>query len=454
MFWLAVAFVSLLLAGGIVYLRARNIQSRNNELSELIADKTKILEEQNQKLELHQNHLEVLVKVRTRELERAKEKAEESDRLKSAFLANMSHEIRTPLNAIVGFSEILTLKFTQEGRSEEVEEIKQIITNSTRGLLRLIEDILEISQADAGSLQVEKTDVDIGELCTRLSTLYSVRIRDLAEDLVFKSEIEAGEGLLIETDGHRVEQILINLLDNAIKFTDTGSITLKIELDRETVRISVVDTGIGISASQQSNVFGRFVKTEKTQNRLYGGVGLGLSICQSLSELLGGSIELESEEGVGSTFTLVLPFAAAQLPNQDKAAETLDASYDWSGKRVLVAEDEESNYLLMESLIAPTGASIERALDGDEAVRKAIEDPHLDLVLMDIRMPLLDGVEAVNLIKASKPSLAVIAQTANVMVNDRDSLLQAGFDDSVEKPFDQLSLLALMDSYLSKSHSL
>lgn len=354
----------------------------------------------------------------------AKEKAEESNRLKSAFLANMSHEIRTPLNAIVGFSGILA-------STEEVEDKKEyvdIIESNNTLLLQLISDILDLSKIEAGTLDFSFSEVDVNALLSEVTQASRLRLK--TDKVVINFEERLPE-CVIMTEKNRLLQVVTNFVSNAIKFTEKGSITLGYRLRDDNLYFYVKDTGCGIPKNHVKLVFGRFVKL----NSFAQGTGLGLSICETIITRLGGEVGVDSEEGEGSTFWFTLPYEPVVLvENKEEHVDEEKASIsaDTGRLTILIAEDNASNYKLFESILKKDYNLI-HAWNGQEAVDlfKA-HNPHL--ILMDIKMPVLDGYAATSQIRALSHSVPIIAVTAFAFADDERRIAQSGFDDYTPKP--------------------
>ena len=356
------------------------------------------------------------------ELLSARDRAEESNRLKSAFLANMSHEIRTPLNAIVGFSGILA----SAEEEQEKQEYISIIENNNALLLQLIGDILDLSKIEAGTLEFVYTDIELNELMREKENIIRMKVREGVE-LVFEQKCEACR---IHTDRNRLSQLIINLLTNAAKFTHEGSIRFGYEQRGRELYFWVTDTGCGIPAARKDTVFERFVKL----NSFKQGTGLGLSICKTIVEHLGGTIGVESEEGEGSTFWFTLPYVAGKSgpePERETAQHpTLTVEKD--KLVILVAEDNESNYRLFESILHHDYILL-HAWNGQEAVDLFREQrPHL--VLMDINMPVMNGYEATAEIRKLSEDTPIIAVTAFAFASDEQKVLSSGFNGYMPKP--------------------
>lgn len=380
------------------------------------------------------------------ELTTAKEKAEESDKLKSAFLANMSHEIRTPMNAILGFATLLkNKKLTDKKRNEFID----LINVNCRQLLRIITDIIDISKIEAGQISIYNKNFNLNKALSDLVAGFRSQVATLKKslDLIFKPELDDTQAD-IYTDKIRLEQILSNLLSNSIKFTDRGKVELGYYIrNKQELIFYVKDTGIGITPEEQTVIFERFRQVSTSYNKLYGGTGLGLSISKGLAEKLGGSIWLESEVEKGSTFYLSIPYKPAIVVNKTPQIQT-DTNYNWSGKTILIAEDEEANFILLETLLKTTNAKVVWAKNGFETVNLCTKDNSIDLVLMDIKMPDMNGMEATKKIKKVRKSLPIIAQTAYAMSTDEDNCLRAGCDDYFAKPLKIETILEKINKYL------
>ncbi len=379
------------------------------------------------------------------ELTLAKNKAEESDRLKSAFLANMSHEIRTPLNAILGFSGLL--RDVSESR-EKTGEYVDIIDSSGQQLLTIIDDILEISKIEADQISISPDTININKVMRELYQLFSRQAELKNLELSFLGDYK-GDFYTI-TDENRLKQILCNLLNNAIKFTSEGKIQFGYETGEDDLRFYVIDTGIGVSADERSIIFKPFRQVETGSTRNYGGNGLGLSISKALVEKLGGTISVESEPMKGSSFSFTIPYIRCTAPGE--IIETLHEEIlnnRWNHHTILVAEDEMFNFSYIEEILNKTKVQILHAWDGKEAVEFVRLHPEISLVLMDIKMPEMDGYTATRLIKKMRPRLPVIAQTAYAKSENREDAVEAGFDHYISKPVSHIFFMKILGNYLS-----
>lgn len=377
------------------------------------------------------------------ELIQAKEKAEESDRLKSAFLANMSHEIRTPLNAIVGFSSLLAETDDVELR----QSYMSLVQENNDLLLNLISDILDISKIEAGTIELAAGWVDVPQLCREVIATFSHKKHDGAVELRFD---ESSPQIVIDADKNRIMQVLSNFMTNALKFTTKGSITLSYTLnDDDQVRFCVTDTGKGIPVEQCRNIFNRFVKLDSFVQ----GAGLGLSICQSLVERMGGKIGVESCVGKGSCFWFTHPFTSttqsvSSLATENDMASALKAVSKNYKPLILVAEDIDSNYLLIEALLKKDYRLV-RAHNGDEAIELFnTETP--DLILMDMKMPGTNGIDTTILLRKTGTQVPIVALTAFAYDNDKALAFDAGCNDFLTKPVSPPELRRVVSKWTAK----
>jgi signal transduction histidine kinase/CheY-like chemotaxis protein len=376
------------------------------------------------------------------ELIGAKDKAEESDRLKTAFLHNLSHEIRTPLNTIVGFSErINTSKISEEKRIIYTD----IIIKSSFQLLAIVSDILTMSTIDTNQEIVNNEKVCINSLITELELAFSKQIG--SKELKFKSsKFINDKDLIVLTDRGKVTQILSTLLSNAIKFTNSGEIIFGYKLEEQKIEFFVRDTGIGIDSSKQDLIFKRFVQADDTIQVNYGGTGLGLSISKGLVEILGGNIWVDSELGKGSTFYFSIPYIKPiteniienHSPRKEQLADEII---------ILIAEDQEPNYLYLQELLSDFDCKTILAKNGAEAVSNCINNNSISIVLMDIKMPIMDGYSAAKKIKEMRPDLPIIAQTAYATEQDLIKYNHI-FDDYLTKPYSPDKLAGIINKHL------
>ena len=373
------------------------------------------------------------------ELRKAKDKAEESDRLKSAFLANMSHEIRTPLNAIVGFSNLLTMAEDEEERNEYIN----IISSNNELLLQLINDILDVAKIEAGTLEFIDSEIDINALLSDIEQ--SSRLK--APEGVQISFVEKMPYCIIMSDKNRLAQVITNFINNAIKFTKEGSIRFGYRHKDDKLLLYVRDTGCGIEPEKKDLVFNRFVKL----NSFAQGTGLGLAICQMIVKKMGGEIGVESQLGKGSTFWFTLPDTVIHgIDVQSiKTAVNEDAVIDNTNPKkatLLIAEDNESNYILIRAVLKEY--DLLHAHDGNEAVR-LYREHRPDLILMDLKMPDMDGYEATVEIRKEDSDIPIIAVTAFAFSEDEQRVKQNGFNGYAAKPIKPAELKKIIVQYLS-----
>jgi len=379
---------------------------------------------------------------------REKQKAVQSDQLKTAFLANMSHEIRTPMNAILGFTQLLENDLVPEKK----EAYLRVIKDNGHSLLRLIEDIIDVSKIEAGELKIRNGETNLDKIFDGLISAFRQILKEFPEKEIELIKESGTEGLVVISDGARLKQILTNLLHNAIKYTDSGTIILGFKQEDEYLKFYVRDSGEGIKSEYLEEIFDRFrkIETDRTK-KIQPGTGIGLSISKNLAELLGGKMSVSSEYGTGSEFSFTIPCIPVRVekPVRLKAGEQTEARYiDLTGKTILVAEDENANFFFLKKVLDRTNANVIRARNGQEAVDIFNANPQLDFILMDILMPVLNGYQATEIIKKINPNIPIIAQTALAMEGDSNKVLLAGCDDYISKPIRMKALMDIMSKYL------
>jgi signal transduction histidine kinase/DNA-binding response OmpR family regulator len=403
------------------------------------------------------NELEQRVEERTRELIRANAKLEHANRIKDEFLATMSHELRTPLNSILGMSELL-LEQRRDPLSAQQQRALSIVESSGRHLLELINDILDVSKIEAGKLVFHPETVEIAQICQASLTFVKTQAMKKSIKLTLEKDKTVSK---IHADPQRLKQILINLLTNAVKFTpDHGQVTLEVQADadQDLIQFHVIDTGIGIAVEDLKQLFQPFVQVESKLNRKFEGTGLGLALVQKLTDLQGGSVDVESTVGKGSRFTINLKMGQAFVARQEtlesqgsvgesQAADPAEKSLDHG--TVLLAEDNLSNVLTMGDYLMSHGYQVAFASDGLEAIAKAIEIQP-DIILMDIQMPVVDGLEAIGRLRSDPRfiSTPIIALTALAMPGDRERCLEAGANEYLSKPVGLKELVKTIKSFV------
>ncbi|MDO9595143.1 MAG: ATP-binding protein [Lutibacter sp.] len=381
----------------------------------------------------------------------AKERAEQSDRLKSAFLANMSHEIRTPMNGILGFADLLK---EPDLSGEKQQKYIDIIQKSGIRMLNIINDIVDISKIEAGLMQVDLKDSDINEQVEFIYTFFKPEVEAKGLQFVIKKSLSANEAI-VKTDREKLYAILTNLIKNAIKFTNEGFIEFGYQLIKDNgianLEFYVKDTGIGISKDKQEAIFERFIQADISNLMVLQGTGLGLAITKAYVEILGGKIWVESEEGIGSTFYFTIPGnieldEAFEIKN-DK--ESLEKSKPIEKLKILIAEDDEPSAMLISMTVEGLSSKIITAGTGTEAVYFCRNNPDLDLILMDIQMPGMNGYEATSQIRQFNKDVVIIAQSAYALSHDRQKAIDAGCNDYISKPILKDDLLLIIQKHLN-----
>ena len=395
-------------------------------------------------IERYRDHLEQLVGERTADLEQARAEAMHLAMAKSEFLAKMSHEIRTPLHGVLGMTHI-GLRASEDGSKAHDAFVK--IQHSGKLLLGIINDILDFSKMEAGMLKIDCLPVDLGTVLDETMELLQERAtsKGLALHLVRAANFPSH----CRSDALRLRQILLNLLSNAVKFTSTGTVSLEAELDGDALKFMVRDTGIGISADQLSNIFNPFEQGDNSTTRRFGGSGLGLAITDHLVQLMEGRIEVDSTRDVGSCFTVYLPYKPLERrksPRQETIIAIPPDSNVLAGMRILVVEDIDINRHIMGELLGEVGADVTFAEDGQQAVNTVRERgwQAFDAVLMDVQMPVMNGIDATLEIHRFAPDLPIIGQTAHALVEERTACFVAGMVDHISKPIDPDTLFAII----------
>lgn len=406
----------------------------NGELDYLLVVSTEISQRKMAEVQIKKMN-EELIKSNA-ELREAKRKAEESEQLKTQFLANMSHEIRTPLNSILGFSSLL--KINKNLDEEEKQNFYDLIEDGGSRLLRLIGDIVDISKLDTNQLSINNGNCHLNDLLDRLESQLSFQMKSNQVRLVCTKGLPDDECLTV-VDEIRLAQVLSNLIENAGKFTEKGIIEFGYSVSKDELTFYVKDSGIGIDSDRIDHIFDRFTQLDDRLKVPTAGTGLGLSIAKELVTLMGGKIWVKSEVGNGSTFYFTIPklHELNGSKGNDRIEEALSES---PTAKVLIVDDEEVNCIYLKAILKPYGFELLRAKNGQEAVDLVKQNPDLALVLMDIRMPVLDGFEATEEIRKANKDIPIVAQTAYVMAEDKQRAASLGFNDYLEKPItkDQL----------------
>jgi signal transduction histidine kinase/ActR/RegA family two-component response regulator len=392
----------------------------------------------NAKLAHQKNILEQNVEERTKELLEAKEKAEQATSIKSKFLANMSHEIRTPMNAIIGFTDLI---LEQTSANDKIYDDLLIIQQSSESLLSLLNQILDYSKIEANKLDVEVTQINLHSLVEQVYHTFAISVKNT--DVTISTNIDEKIPKVVLGDSLRIQQVLTNLLSNAVKFTKKGNVSIDVALIESInsdliIGFKVTDTGIGMDEEQAKIIFESFTQAESDTSRNYGGTGLGLTISNQLVKLMGGTLDVKSQPNQGSEFSFQLKLSTS---NEEPSAENTDirpATEDLSGLNILLVEDNKVNQLLVLKLLKTLGAKTTLCNNGQEAI-DILEKQCFDLILMDIQMPIVDGVEASKIIRDVNSSVIdheviIIALTANVMEEDNANYQAIGINSSIPKP--------------------
>ncbi|MFW5944255.1 MAG: ATP-binding protein [Bacteroidota bacterium] len=439
--WVTATSIMFLL-GILVVVGFSFIQQNFTHITRISKTQAEELRKMNQSLKEEIRHKEEIQE----NLERAKEKAEESDRLKSAFLKNMSHEIRTPMNGIMGFASLLECDHQE---AEKVDEYVEMIKKSGNRMLELLNNLMAIAMIESGETKIRKKETALNTLMDILQSQFMLEAEKKNLSLVTEKGFHDHEDEIV-TDGDKLKQILTHLLNNAVKYTHKGRITFGYRGNDGAIQFYVSDTGIGISHDMQKKIFERFRQVELRTTREYDGAGLGLSIARAYVEMMGGRMWLNSTPGQGSTFyfTIFHQSSDEDVTPGENASASIKQQLPGDLK-LLVVEDDETSYMLIREIMDDTGITLLRAKNGKEAVEKLNDLSKDDLILMDIKMPVMDGYEATRAIKQARPELPVIAQTAYYSEEDRKKALNAGCDAYVTKPINVEELMGWIQRLLS-----
>ena len=385
-------------------------------------------------------------------LTKSKDAAEKANISKSQFLANMSHEIRTPIGAILGFADLLK---NPNNTAEENQNYIVIVDRNSQQLLRLIDDILDLTKAEAGWMAIDPIEFSLGDLLTEFTSIMTFKAEE--KGIAFRLTTETHIPDFVKTDNGRLRQILNNIVGNALKFTSKGGVELKVAFENPTLRFTVVDTGLGISTEQECRLFKPFGQADSSTTRKFGGTGLGLVLSRRISEALGGKLDLvSSKKNVGSSFMFeincpLLP--NAKLVGKDALKTMINEAVGYrkdgsvlKGLKVLVVEDSPDNQILIHMYLEKEGADVTMVSDGAQAVKKALTD-EFDVVLMDIQMPVLDGHEATKILRTAKFMKPIVALTAHAFKEEQEKCSASGFTDFLTKPIKRTVLIDVLSRY-------
>lgn len=380
----------------------------------------------------------------------AKIKAEEGERLKSTFLENLSHEIRTPMNAIIGFTDLM---LTTNLAEKDKQEYLTIIHKSGKNLVSIIEDLIEMSKIDTNQIVPNYSEVDIEKCLIELFNTIKVDIPKSKKIDFYILETKSKLRYSVKVDEVKLKQIIINLVYNAIKFTENGYVSFGYEIVEESeldfIKFIVKDTGIGISKENQLTIFDRFKRVESDLTIENGGLGLGLAISRAYVEMMGGRISIYPNQDRGTIFSFTIPLKYAKTTKKQATTEAdLLPNLVFDNKTILIAEDDNINFLLIKKMLQITNYNIIRAQNGQEAISKIIENPAINLILMDLKMPVMNGYEAFDKIKILKPNIPIIAQTAHASEEDKEKIYRKGFSDYITKPINKDLLIDMVSRHI------
>jgi len=382
------------------------------------------------------------LKPHLQKMRQTEQKARENDRLKTAFVQNISHEIRTPMNGIIGFTNLLNADDVTE---EQRKQYLDIINKSSVQLLKIVNEVLDISLIESGSANFSESEINLNEFLKEIHTTLTPQMQ---KSVVFSLH----NGLpdkesIIKTDETKLRVILNNLLNNASKFTEKGVVNFGYLFKGKDLEFFVEDSGIGIEESQKNKIFERFYQVETSIQKLYGGVGLGLSICKGNVELLGGKIWIKSELNKGSSFFFTIPYKQGKIIEKKKSEKTV-AIKNHSELRILVVEDEESNYRYIKEILKDSGIRLVRAVNGTKAVEICKEEEKIDLILMDLKLPEMSGYDASRKIRKILPNVPIIAQSAFALDDEKAEAFNSGCNEYIIKPFKKEVLQTAIAKYV------
>jgi len=425
--------------------RLERERTARKEAERLLDEKSLALFDKNMELEVLSQSLEKLVAKRTYEMQQARDEALNSLQVKSDFIANMSHELRTPMNGVLG---ILTL-LSDEALSEQQLELVKVALASGKHLLGVINDILDFSKIEANKIEIENAAVDVVEYFSMVCAPFKLQAKDKGID--FTAEVAAATPAYLMFDAFRLTQVLSNLLSNALKFTETGGVSVRFAPHQDGYRLSVSDTGIGISKNHLSSVFNAFEQADTSITRVFGGTGLGMNITKRIVEMFEGAISIESELGKGTTFHVDVAFEQVDIEQHPKVNSDEEARADLNSARILLVEDNAVNQLVAQKMLANWACTVDLAQNGQIALDMLDAHPY-SLVFMDLQMPVMGGIEAAKRIRASLAAysqIPIVAMTAHSSDEHIKECQQAGMDDHLSKPIDRDRLQAMLHKHLT-----
>jgi PAS domain S-box-containing protein len=424
----------------------------NRDIGYRIEAEQKLLKQNKEYLALNEELTEFNLRIlqMNNELNAARKKAEESEKLKTAFLCNMSHEIRTPMNAILGFSELLIRPSTKEDKKIR---FSKLIKQRSEDLLNIITDILDVSKIEVGQMSLYETQISLNSIISELKEYYQLRLESLKNEREIHFDLQINilkKDYAIIVDNKRLKQILTNLLDNAIKFTFEGKVTLDYQIvDNNELIFTISDTGIGIPVDKQHIIFDRFRQAEDCiEARRFGGSGLGLSIVKGLTELMGGKIWFNSKENEGTSFYLSFPIKTNDIVVPTESIHEITEVPEWNNKTVLVVEDDEANAELLSEILSATNINIINAKNAREAIDSFKEHQRINLVLLDVRLPDESGLQLLKTMKMMRPNVPVIAQTAYASDDDQKECIDAGCSGYLSKPIKYIKLINKISEFI------
>ena len=381
------------------------------------------------------------------ELIQAKVEAETSNKLKASFLANISHEIRTPLNSVVGFANLL---LPDDLNKEAKEEYIDQINHNSEKLLQIIGDIIDLSRLESSQIEITYEEASLGEIISEVieETRQSIKRNEKPIILTMKNQFENNTELIF-TDRLWLKRVLSHLMDNAVKFTLEGSVELLYTLEGENIVFKIKDTGIGISKENFSRIFEEFRQEIAGHHRPFEGLGVGLTLAKEVIERMGGHITVESEKGSGSVFSFAIPYRpAGSSKTRVRSIEKVPVAIDWSAKKCLLVDDNKDVLIYLNRILVDTGVKVIMARSGPEALRIITDTPDLDVILLDMQMPGMNGIEVTREIRKIRKTIPIIAQTAFIFENDKDIILEAGCDACLIKPIRKEHLLTVMSGFI------